>query len=396
MMLDKTSTEDLLAEAKHLVIEMQSRQGKLMSVVGEINRREAFRIHGATSTGAWLSQQCGVSEATGRAWTSMGQKLWDLPQTAAAFEAGDLTYDKVQVIVRMATPETDAAAVEEAKECSVRELNDLAKMRQGADDTKDEQEYEGRYVRFNDERRTVSVQLDRDCYASFKNQLVTVAKSLPQDGMTKWDQRLADALAILAGIDVVSLTDTDGGANFGFRMGNSANHAVVVHTDLDFLKGGEGSAEIERLGLIARETIERISCDARIILGVDDDLGHTMFEGRAHRFPTDTQRREVFRRDRYCRFPGCTNGIFTDVHHIVHWIKGGLTDLPNLVLLCRHHHNLLHSKPWSMSGDANQLLSFVGPSGQLMTSRPSRLWDRPKSKATMSAESIRPGRAPTS
>ncbi|MCU0269627.1 MAG: HNH endonuclease, partial [Acidimicrobiales bacterium] len=29
-------------------------------------------------------------------------------------------------------------------------------------------------------------------------------------------------------------------------------------------------------------------------------------------------------------------------HHIEHWARGGSTDLQNLVLLCPHHHRLVH------------------------------------------------------
>ncbi len=99
-----------------------------------------------------------------------------------------------------------------------------------------------------------------------------------------------------------------------------------------------------------------------------------MYEGRAQRFPTATQRREVLRRDRHCAFPGCANVLFTNCHHIDEWNSGGVTDLDNLVLLCKHHHDLIHHKVWSLSGDANVELRFVGPTGQVMTTRPSRLW----------------------
>jgi hypothetical protein len=30
------------------------------------------------------------------------------------------------------------------------------------------------------------------------------------------------------------------------------------------------------------------------------------------------------------------------VHHVVHWIHGGQSDLKNLALLCWHHHDLIH------------------------------------------------------
>ena len=67
-----------------------------------------------------------------------------------------------------------------------------------------------------------------------------------------------------------------------------------------------------------------------------------MYEGRARRTPTEAQRREVMRRDRHCRFPGCTNVTFTNTHHVVPWKPGGPTDLDNLALLCLHHHHVVH------------------------------------------------------
>ena len=139
---------------------------------------------------------------------------------------------------------------------------------------------------------------------------------------------------------------------------------MVAHVPLAALveDSGEESAlagELEHEGLIDVETVQRIACDATVVVAVDDDVGHTMYEGRARRFPTGAQRREVIRRDRQCRFPGCTNVTFTNVHHVVPWKPGGRTDLDNLVLLCHHHHGVVHRKGWTMTGNANEELTFT-------------------------------------
>ena len=60
-------------------------------------------------------------------------------------------------------------------------------------------------------------------------------------------------------------------------------------------------------------------------------------------------------------FPGCTYTEFTDVHHVVHWLNGGPTAIPNLVTLCDQHHRAVHELGWKMSGDANVLLVIPQP-----------------------------------
>ena len=151
----------------------------------------------------------------------------------------------------------------------------------------------------------------------------------------------------------------------------SRTHEATDSGELTELAG-----ELEHDGLIDTETARRIACDATMVVALDDEVGHTMYEGRARRFPTGAQRREVMRRDRRCRFPGCNAVTFTNIHHIVPWKPGGRTDLDNICLTCRHHHGVVHRKGWTMSGNANEELTFRGPNGRVMTSRPSPLWTR--------------------
>jgi hypothetical protein len=226
-----------------------------------------------------------------------------------------------------------------------------------------------RSVRFNDTFRTVTAQLPPESYAEVRANLEARARQVHSDGQTRWDQCLCDGFVAMV---------RGGGA------GNKGSYAVVAHVPLaSLLDEASGLAgELERGELISGETVRRIACDATIILAVDDDVGHTMYEGRARRDPTPTQRREIVRRDRQCRFPGCTNVSFTNVHHIEPWKPDGRTDLDNLALLCDHHHHRVHSREWTMSGNANEELTFVGPTSRLMTSRPSPLWGRPRPAST--------------
>jgi hypothetical protein len=382
LVVGKTPTADLMDEVERLGRVVSSAMGALLAAVGELDRREAWRTEGATSSGAWLSQRLGVSEGTGRAWSLVAERLWDLPHLAQGLRVGALSFDKVRAATEVATPETDATVLRQAEECTVRQLSDLVRANKGTSDEKAESAFEFRYLRFNDARRTVTAQLPEDAYAEVRGAITERTRLFPSDGETRVDQRRADALLDICRQAMGGTGGGDGGqADGGDRKVDGgrrsrSNFFVVAHTDLSFLRGGTGQAEIERLGLLSRAAIQRISCDATIALGVDDAFGHTMLEGRSRRFASDTQRREIQRRDRRCRFPGCPNNTFTDVHHVVHWAEGGPTDLPNLVTMCDHHHHRVHETGWSVSGNANGILRFTGPSGRAMTSRPSPLWTR--------------------
>jgi Domain of unknown function (DUF222)/HNH endonuclease len=356
----KMHTEEIMALAAESSRQMASLAGRIVLLLGELGRREGWRAEGATSLEAWIVERCGVSVPTARAWAHVAERLFDLPHLAAGLSDGEVTFDKVRAVVDAATPETDADMKERARTCSVRELAQIGRSAKGAPAISAQTDYETRSLRFNDTFRTVTAQLPPESYAEVRATLEARARRIPSDGETRWDQRLCDGfLAMVRG----------GGA------GSKGSYAVVAHVPLASLldDASELAGALERGELIRGETVRRIACDATIILAVDDDVGHTMYEGRARRDPTEAQRREIMRRDQHCRFPGCTNVTFTNVHHIKPWKPEGRTDLDNLALLCDHHHHRVHSREWTMSGNANEELTFVGPTGRLMTSRPSAL-----------------------
>jgi hypothetical protein len=357
------STEAIMALAAASSVRITREEARFVSYTTELRKREGWRAEGATSLEAWMVERCGFSLASARSYAAVGERLEDRPQLTAGFSSGELSFDKVRAVADVATPANECDLTELARESTVRQLQDVARTERGAPRSRAETDHEARSVRFNDTCRTVTAQLPSESYALVKSCLETRARALPSDGETRWDQRLSDVYVDIFGSDHKAAQ-------------GASPYVVVVHAPLETMadESSELAGELERGGMISAETVRRLACDATAIVALDDDLGHTMYEGRARRFPSGPQRREVMRRDRHCRFPGCANVTFTNVHHIKPWGSGGRTDLENLVLLCQHHHYRLHSSGWSMSGNANEELTLVAPTGRVMTSRPSPLW----------------------
>ena len=359
-------------------------EGKIVVLLGEASRRQLFRDEGATATEPWAVERFGISIPTARTLTRVGEVAWDLPHLVGSLCEGEVSLDKVKVLAEVATPESDEGWRDQAQEHSVRELGEVARASAPPappSQSSGRSEHDRRYLRFNEAFRTMSVQLPPESFAQTRACLEARARQIPSDGETPWDQRLCDAF-----LELIR------SAHPGGKATTTSPYFVVVHVPLSVLldedaEESELAGELERDGLISTEVVRQIACDATIAIGVDDDVGHTMYEGRAQREPTEAQRREVMRRDRHCRFPGCTNITFTNTHHVVPWKPGGPTDLENLALMCLHHHHLVHSEGWTMSGSANEELTFLGPSGRVMTTRPSPLWTAVAGRAA----SPRPG-----
>jgi hypothetical protein len=151
---------------------------------------------------------------------------------------------------------------------------------------------------------------------------------------------------------------------------------LIVHADLGFLTGSHpnGVGEVAGVGPISPEVARRLACDAKVVFSVEHGDGSILDQKRVRRSPTMAQRIEIARRDKGCRFAGCSFVDFTEVHHMVHWVRGGETNLSNLITLCGRHHRAVHELGWTMTGSADDVVTFEGPHGHRMTSAPSPTW----------------------
>lgn len=95
---------------------------------------------------------------------------------------------------------------------------------------------------------------------------------------------------------------------------------------------------------LSPELVEELMCEAERAFVLQDHLK----PGRVHmtdpkRLFAGKLRRLLEERDGGCAFPGCGRKPHrTHAHHILAWSKGGPTTLANGVLLCGHHHRVIH------------------------------------------------------
>jgi len=131
----------------------------------------------------------------------------------------------------------------------------------------------------------------------------------------------------------------------------ASGRTVSLHVTATDLDRRAGIARLEGQSVpISISTAERHACDASLIPILFDTDGQVVDIGRDQRLFTRRQRQGLAARDGGCRFPGCERPpSWTEAHHLTEWRNGGRTDLRDGVLLCRHHHLLIHNNGWRVT-----------------------------------------------
>ncbi|QWF82697.1 hypothetical protein HUW46_06136 [Amycolatopsis sp. CA-230715] len=143
------------------------------------------------------------------------------------------------------------------------------------------------------------------------------------------------------------------------RSGGRAD--LIVTIPLADLKAELGKACLDMVTDITASEARILACDCRIIPMMLDGKGQPLEVGRAKRLVTEAIRYMLAMRDKGCAFPGCSRAPrHCEAHHVVPWAHGGLTEVGNLVLLCGHHHRLLHRSDWTLRM-VNGLPEFTPP-----------------------------------
>lgn len=397
---DPTADPDALAELgdriARLAAEIHAAEQRFLLMLAEFDWRRGWELDGHRSCAEWLSLRTGFDPGTCREKVRTARKLAKLPETSAAMGRGELSFSQVRALTRVATPENEGELLALARGVPTRKLEALVRgWKRGtrAEEVDLEQkrfesrglsvfpDEEGMYVVRGRLPAEVGLLLMRAIDAAGDHLYREEVKGNgwdirePEEREREARQRRADALGLLAeramgvgfgaGADAASSAPTPAPIS-GLQ---AERYQVVLHVEPAALAEAEGDGEpaecchLDDGTRVSGETARRLSCDAGLVRMTHDEEGHPLNVGRRTRTIPPAIRRALETRDRGCRFPGCLVRSHTVPHHVKHWAWGGETSLDNLVLLCRHHHRLVHEGGWQVQWAGRGRPIFLDPRG---------------------------------
>ena len=139
-------------------------------------------------------------------------------------------------------------------------------------------------------------------------------------------------------------------ANPSRRGPGSARMQLTAVVDVERLRGDNptGVAEIVSGAALPQCVLEHMMCVSTITGMIFDGKGQPLWAGRDRRFPTDAQIKAIIARDRHCT--GCAaDAERCEIHHIVPWEAGGLTDVDEMCLACPCCHHNIHDRGYTVT-----------------------------------------------
>jgi len=331
---------------------------EILGLIRAADESEVWQVDGSPSLVEWVTWRCRVTRAEARKVVEVAQALAQLPRIAAGLDDGSLSYTQVCVLVDFVEPDGDAEWAERARGMHVEQLRAWRRSvrRVTAEEANEDHTRRSLMWWWDPNRRFLRIKgrLPAEQGAVVDkalSRLVEQMPKLPNGIYESHERRGADALVELAGTHIAEDADPD-------------RATIVVHIEADALLNGDGGAAIEGGCELAPETVRRLACEASIQV-VTNQGGKSIGVGRKTRTPPPWLRRLAVKRDGFCRFPGCERRRHLHTHHIRHWTPHkGPTELDNLLMLCTHHHRLVHEGGWDIRGKPDRELVFVRPDGR--------------------------------
>ncbi|TQJ12683.1 HNH endonuclease [Yimella lutea] len=395
----------------------------LITVMRESLTEQHWAVSGIRSPEHWLTCFAGVSRAAATDIVRIASRANELPHAIAAFERTEITFHQLAVIARHVPAGFDEDVTRLAPHCDVGQLRRaVAKYPFPADDTDDNLDDDvdedevpepdpstrpaqlrswfdkGRY-HLEFDGPVDQGELLEQVLNEAKNALFQQTRHTDSDGDNNCDQDCGQDPAIESDQDTTAqrIPAAFGGTHLGADSGEGLDAAgkpritladafleAMLHSLHAGTQGVSGRADTYRVlfhldahghgwsggaGALPPALREKLSCDG-LIVPIIEKNGFPVDVGRTQRIVPRRTLRLVHDRDHGCRFPGCGTHRYVEVHHVIHWAKGGNTDLGNLISLCPFHHDRLHAGDFTITTMAPGFFTFHDRYGDRFGYRP--------------------------
>jgi hypothetical protein len=285
-----------------------------------------------------------VPFSTAKATVETARALESTPALANAAVNGELSWEQLEPLSRLATPETDREWARRGPACSPMDLQRTARRARKltAEDT--ERRTQARELKIWREPEFGMVagrfripELDGLLVEKVFEHLAEQQKPAKGERWARLAHRYADGLVELC----KNYADVEPTGRF--------HYTIVTHIRDD------GSADADGMD-VAPATAESVAPTARHKTRHETPRGVERRTTRARKaLPADVER-HIRERDPHCRVSGCGATRRLQAHHLVPCCHGGTDTIDNLALVCPAHHRLLvpHG-PWHLIGDPEQI-----------------------------------------
>jgi len=310
-----TPNEERAEQLRDELVNMASRRAAAdFQFLRLIREHEAVVVLAFDTYPRYLAWLCQMSLKSAYEMVRVAKALANLPCIAKELEAGKISYSKVRIVTRVATPETDAKYAYLCLNSPVHFLEETIRAHTKILDT-DTPDLE--------RRRYFDMHTDDDG-------MVVVRGRLAPDEAAILRKAIDAAKSAGADDNCLALTEV---ATAGIEKLATGDEAILHVENSEHVCTVEGHA-------CSRATADRLIC-----------------QNPHKRTASDAQIRILKQiQGGTCGYPGCEHTRLLHAHHVKHWQDGGKTVVSNLILLCRKHHRILHEGGYTLRRENGRLV----------------------------------------
>ncbi|MFY9615107.1 MAG: DUF222 domain-containing protein [Candidatus Dormiibacterota bacterium] len=341
-------------------IDMLLRKRALM--VGEYSKSGLWDDAGFNTDTDWLRHSAQMSYSDAAETLVVGEHIGELPQASEALDEGKIGFGHLvhmarnaAFIARRNTGSFDEAPLlKKALDESVSRFRHTCLNLRHVQDPKGVVEEEANAVEMRE--LTINRQEDGTTYLNLRLDTPTAAiialdtsrrsQRLGPDDHRQRARRMADAM-----IDRL------------IGEGGPAVEITISGTPDTFLGiDGAPAAELEYVDPISGEMLRRYACNASFTKILLDDKLIPVAAAHSRRMPTRKERQAMDLQQKHCRGRGCHRPASQcSPHHVVWYSRSRRTKISEMILLCPHHHWLVHEGGWDVALKDDGTVLYIPP-----------------------------------